>query len=54
MCIDIKGKTSMRFLMLMMPFISHSVMGQISYRVSLDADKITYRIFMKSVDSILL
>lgn len=42
MCIDIKEKTSTRFLMLMMSFNSHSVMGQISYRVGLDTDKITY------------
>lgn len=38
-------------LVLMMSFINQYSMGQISYRVGLDADKITYRFFMKSVAS---
>lgn len=46
-----KTLTTTALLMIMMSFISKNVMGQISYRVSLDADKITYRVFMKSVAS---
>ncbi len=38
-------------LILMMSFINQYAMGQISYRVGLDADKITYRVFMRSVAS---
>lgn len=46
-----KTLSTSAFLILMLSFINHYVMGQISYRVGLDADKITYRVFMKSAAS---
>ncbi|MDZ7933893.1 MAG: DUF11 domain-containing protein, partial [Emticicia sp.] len=50
---EIFGKTlsTSALLMIIMSFINQSVMGQVSYRVGLDADKITYRVFMKSAAS---
>ena len=51
-CIDIKGKASTRFLWLMMLlFVSFMGLGQVSYRIGLDADNKTYRVYMKSVVS---
>lgn len=44
------GKTlsTSALLMIMVSFINQYAMGQVSYRVGLDADKVTYRVFMKS------
>lgn len=47
------GKTfsTSALLMSMIVFISQYALGQVSYRVGLDADKVTYRVFMKSAAS---
>lgn len=50
---EIFKKTISKFslLTLMLSFINQLCFGQVSYRVGLDADKTTYRVFMKSVAS---
>lgn len=49
---DIKGKSSTRLLWLMMLFfVSFIGLGQVSYRIGLDTDNKTYRLYMKSVVS---
>ncbi|GGD82249.1 hypothetical protein GCM10011514_52840 [Emticicia aquatilis] len=47
------GKTlsATTVLIFLMSIIGQNSFGQISYRVGLDADKVTYRVFMKSVAS---